>query len=330
VFRAVGSGGGGFLRELLDAQEDDDADGDAAPPPRPAPPRASNRAPGPHAKPDHAPPPVLPAAPPKRRVSALLTADDEAFVRGGGRIVLAIGDTYGPLQIRTAHDASMHKVFPLWPGLDTISMPAPRTLLGPETLRRAHTIYTAGDAGPAVARLVIGSGDVILTAQPELFTNASIGSAKSLGFLAALADTRQVWFDETAHGLARDAGLLDLLKEWRLGPFLLLLLVAGAALFWRDARRIGSAEEEDRDTRSEAVDLVRALGALYDRSLSNRHALALYRDALARSVAAATGLRGEPLQQRVAEMTGGLAIDGDAFDAQLAVLNDAFRSLERG
>lgn len=309
VFRA-GAFGSGFatLQQLLGARGDgnDEDGGDGAKPQsRTKPPLAK--------KPKH-----------RERVVPLLSVDEEEFVRRGGRLVLAIGGKYGAFDVRGASGGTpMRKVFPLWPGLDTIDMPEPRTLTGAEPLRRAHTLYAVNDA-PAVARIAIGSGDVIVLAQPELFDNQHLASKSHLGLLNALAAQRPAYFDETLHGLASGGGALDLLKEWRLGPFLLLLLAIAAATFWRYGRRVGEPEDDYRETRSEAVDLVRALGALYDRSMSDRHALALYRDALSRTVAATSGLRGEQLQKRVAALTDGLEIRGADFAAELATLNQAF------
>ena len=263
-------------------------------------------------------------------VTPLLNADEEEFVRRGGRLVLAIGGQYESLDVRNATGGKpMRKVFPLWPGLDSLAMPEPRLLAGAETLRHAHAIYTVNDA-PAVVRIAIGGGDVIVLAQPELFDNQHIAARANLGLLNALAAKRPAYFDETVHGLLAGGGALDLLKEWRLGPFLLLLLAIAAAVFWRYGRRIGEAEDDYRETRSEAVDLVRALGALYDRSMSDRQALVLYREALSRTLAATTGLRGEQLQKRVTQLTGGMQINGDQFAEQLAKLNEAFASISIG
>jgi hypothetical protein len=312
VFR-LGEFGSGFatLQQLLNGSaEDDEDDGDAGS-------KRQSRAKPPAKKRKH--PPLTP----------LLNDDEEEFIRRGGRLVLAIGGRYASLDVRNAGGKSMRKVFPLWPGLDAIAMPEPRLLAGAETLRRAHAIYTVDDA-PAVARIAIGSGDVLVFAQPELFDNQHIAARPNLELLNALAAKRPAYFDETIHGLLSGGGALDLLKEWRLGPFLLLLLAIAATVFWRYGKRIGEPEDDYRETRSDAVDLVRALGALYDRSMSDRQALALYRDALSRTVAATSGLRGEQLQKRIAQLTGGMQINGDRFAEQLAKLNEAFASIATG
>lgn len=313
VFR-FGKFGSGFatLQQLLNgsAQSDDDEaeDGDAPKPGRAKPPRPRTRP----------------------RTTPLLNADEEQFVRDGGRLVLGIAGRYASLDVRNAGRQAMHKVFPLWPGLEAIAMPQPRSLAGAETLRRAHAVYVVDDV-PAMTRIAIGSGDVIVLAQPELFDNEHLATRTNAGLLHALAANRPAYFDETIHGLVAGDGALDLLKEWRLGPLLAILLALTALLFWRHGRRVGEAEDDHRDTRSEAVDLVRALGALYDRSMSDRQALVLYREALSRTVAATTGLRGEQLQKRVAQLTGGMEITSESeFAPLLAKLNEAFASLSIG
>jgi hypothetical protein len=278
-----------------------------------------------------------PGKPRLRIAKSLLTADEEDFVRGGGRLVLAIGGMYGPLDVRDVSEKKMTKVFPLWPGLESISMPAARTLVGSDVLRHAPALYVAAEV-PAMARLPIGRGDVILTAQPELFENEHIGSSKSLALLSALAGwQRPVYFDETVHGLEGGGGMVDLLRQWNLGPLLLLLLLVAGALLWRHGRRVGEPEDDYRDTRSDAVDLVASLGALYDRAMTDGEALALYHQALSRSVAAHTGLRGEALHKRVADLTGNLSVswkheqlDRETFHRRLTTINDAFRRVERG
>ncbi len=275
---------------------------------------------------------------PRLRIAkSLLSADEENFVRDGGRLVLAIGGMYGPLDVRHSAEKTMTKVFPLWPRLESVSMPEPRVLAGSDVLRYAPALYVVGDA-PAMARLAIGRGDVILTAQPELFDNEHIGSGKALALLSALAGRRRpVYFDETIHGLESGGGMIDLLRQWNLGPFLLLFLIVTAALFWRHGRRIGNAEDDYRDTRSDAVDLVASLGALYDRAMTDGEALKLYHQALTRSVAAHTGLRGEPLHKRVADLTSNQNVswkherlDRESFARQLMMINHAFRRVERG
>lgn len=256
-----------------------------------------------------------------------MTEDEYAWLRRGGRMVLAIGGTYGALDTRGTTAKRATKVFPIWSGIDAIELPEGRTLAGDVVLHNAHTLF-ALDGKPAVSRIRIGDGELILLAAPELFTNEHV--AKNLALLVALAGGRPAYFDEVVHGLRSDAGVLELLKEWRLGPFLLLVLVVLATLFWRRGRAVGPPENEFRDRRSEAVDLVASLGALYDRSMSNDEAIARYHHELTRAVAANTGLRGDPLHKRVADLAGDVhrPVDEAEFRDLLHRLNESFRRLE--
>ncbi|HEY6137716.1 MAG TPA: hypothetical protein VI670_08130 [Thermoanaerobaculia bacterium] len=265
-------------------------------------------------------------------VTPLLTDEEDAWVRAGGRLVIASDKRFESLDVGDAASKAAKKVFPLWPGIDTLHLPESRTV-GGEALRNGHTVYAAGDKS-VVARIADGAGDIIVFGVPEALDNEHL--AKNLPFLVALTGgARRVYFDETIHHMATGEGMLALLKEWRLGPFLLLLLIVTATIFWRGGARIGAPDDEFRDTRSEAIDLVGSLGALYDRSMTKGEALAAYHRELTRAVAASTGLRGEALHKRVGEMTGGAGpawkhqqLSEEEFRRMLTSLNAAFARIQ--
>lgn len=264
-------------------------------------------------------------------VTPLLSDEEDAWVRAGGRLVIASEKRFQSLDVGDATNKAAKKVFPLWPGIDTLHLPESR-VVGGEALRNGHTVYAADDKS-VVARIADGAGDVIVFGVPEALDNQYL--AANLPFLVALTGgARRVYFDETIHGMATGEGMLALLKEWRLGPFLLLLLIVTATIFWRGGARIGVPDDEFRDTRSEAIDLVASLGALYDRSMTKGEALAAYHRELTRAVAASTGLRGEALHKRVSEMTGGVGpawkhqqMTNEEFQRMLTSLNAAFARL---
>ncbi len=263
-------------------------------------------------------------------VTPLLNDEEEAWVRGGGRLVVASHAHYGSLDVADAPAKLAKKVFPLWPGLDTLDLPESRAV-GGDALRNGHAVYVADDK-PVVARIADGAGDVIVFGVPEAFDNEHI--AKSLPFLVALtAGTRRVYFDETIHGMSTGEGTLALLKEWKLGPLLLLLLIVAVTIAWRGGTRVGIPDDEFRDTRSDAIDLVAALGALYDRSMTKAQALAAYHRELTRAVAASSGLRGEALQKRVSDLTAGAVppkteVTNEEFQSMLTTLNQAFGRIQ--
>ena len=278
-------------------------------------------------------------AKPAKGRDSLLTPAEEEFVRGGGRLILA-SDAPGR-SLNTRHDAGTvaTKVFSIWPEIDKLSLPEPRGLAARSLTRGMHTLFAAnGEA--VVARIEIGAGDLLVIAVPELFENENIAVDNHLALLMALTNAgnghRPIYFDELVHGMASDDGVLALLTEWRLGPLLVLGAIAALLTFWRNSKRIGPAEDEDRDRRSDAVDLVASLGALYGQSMSSAQSIVLYHEALERSVAAQSGLRGDALHRRVAELTHGASLPAvgenlpaHAFHRHLTIINDAFRTLER-
>jgi hypothetical protein len=292
----------------------------------------------PHAEETPAPPPPL------------LTAGEETWVRGGGRLVLALDSSYGPLEVETIEGKliPVRKVFPLWPGVSEIR-PTSHLALGGPALAGFHSVALTG-AAPVIARETVGSGDVILLSCPEVFDNHHLGLGHHLALLEALAGGRAgrpVFFDERAHGLGDDAGVTGTLGAWGLGPLLLLALLATGAAFWRAAVRIGAPDREDRDTRSDAVELVDSLADLYDRALGRGDAIRLYHESFVHSVAAETGLRGAALEARARELVEQVDpfepvpalseatetspkndLPRDRFDRALRTLNEAFRRLQ--
>jgi len=239
--------------------------------------------------------------PPRPRERALVTDAEDAFLRRGGRMVIASHTGLLPAGTPTTTEAT--KVFPIWPGVDELAVPDKTSALL-ELRPRMHALFVAGNR-VIVARERIGEGDLFVVSWPELFQNQNLARASHLAFLVALAGKRPVYFDETVHGIVGGDGALQLMKEWNLGPFLVMLAVVAVLVFWRGGRRVGPPEGDARETRSEAVDLVHSLGALYRGVTTSDEALSLYYDALTRTVAHTSGLRGDALRKRVDDLTRG-------------------------
>lgn len=274
------------------------------------------------------------------RSAPLLTDAEEAWVRGGGRLVLGVNESYGPLELAPIQGKiSVRKVFPLWPGVTELAPEASAALAG-DPLAAGHAVFLIGEA-PVVSRLPVGSGEVILLSIPEILQNSRLGQAQHLAFLESLSglpEGRPVLFDERAHGLGDTAGLFETLGSWGLGPLVLLAGLAAAAALWRAAVRIGPPERDDRDTRSDAVELLDSLADLYDRALQRGDAIRLYHESFVHAVAAETGLRGPALEARargLLDAEGGFEppaagedLPRDRFDRMLRALNQAFRRLQ--
>jgi hypothetical protein len=256
--------------------------------------------------------------PPRPKERPLLNDAEDAFVRGGGRMVL--GAHMGLLASGTPSEKKAVKVFPVWPGVDALEV-AEITSSFVELRPRMHAVFVAGDH-VIVARERIGEGDLYVVAWPEIFQNEHLAKAQHLALLVALAGKRPVYFDEVLHGIVSGDGALELMKQWNLGPFLVMLCAIALLIFWRAGRRVGPPEDDHREIRSDAIDLVRSLGALY-RDVTTRHeALKLYHDSLTRTVAHTSGLRGDALRKRVDDLTGGRR----TMDA----INEGFQKLQRG
>lgn len=263
---------------------------------------------------------------PDRDSSAMLLTDaEDAFVRAGGRLVLAV-----PGQ---AAKGAARKVLPLLPGVRELHAPEPRTLAA-AALVDAQPVFER-DGAPSLARRALGAGEVWLLAEPELLLNRSLGEADHLALLAALAGAgRPVVLDELVHGLRDETGVLELLRRWGLAPALLAGALALCAVFWRGAVTVGPAADPDRDTRSDAVELIDSLAALYRRALSPGEALHLYRARLRQEIALRKGASERVAEALLPQYAEGLdlppqtgRISAARFRSQLAVLVRAFERL---
>jgi hypothetical protein len=269
----------------------------------------------------------------------LLSPDEEAWVRGGGRLVLAFAGLYGSGHTEELQGKQpVRKVFPLWPGVANLVPPTARSLDLP-ALPGGHAVFLAGES-PLVVRQALGAGDVIFLATPEIFQNPHLGQAHHLALLEALAgvpERRPVLFDERAHLLDDSGGILDMLAGWGLGPLLLLGLIATGAAFWRSAKRLGPPEREERNDlegRSDAVELLDSLADLYDRALQRGDAVFLFYESFMHTVAVETGLRGKALEERSKALLDGYVpvkseeLSRERFDEALRKINQAFRRLQ--
>ncbi len=275
-----------------------------------------------------------------KRATPLLTEGEEAWVRAGGRLVLGLDRFYGPLwveEVDKKKKLAVRKVFPLWPGLADLQ-PDERMVLGGPALAGAHAVVLDGEA-PIVVRIPLGAGEVFLLSCPEILQNGLLGKGHHLALLEALAGVaagRPVRFDERAHGLGDASGVAETLGDWGFGPLLLLAMLGAAATVWRAGVRIGPPDRDDRESRSEAVELLDSLADLYDRALDQADALRLYRESFVQTVAAETGLRGPALEARAQQLlaaAGGSEpaandLSRGRFDRVLATLNQAFGRLQ--
>jgi hypothetical protein len=267
---------------------------------------------------------------------ALLTPAEEAWVRGGGRLVLGLDGDYGPITVSAGSRAEpVRKVFPAWPELQRLVGEGPPAKLGGPPVDAGQTLFASG-AAPALVRLAPGRGEVFLLALPAALENGRLRQGDHLRLLEAMAGSgRPVFFDEWAHGHGEDPGLLALLLGWGFGPSFAFGALAFALLVWRGRTRVGAPEAAPPETRSEAVDLVESLAQLYGRALTRRDAIALHVEGLRSTAALRTGSRGEALERRLRELLGGTLADSGGtteltkaqFQRGLHAVNEGYRRL---
>lgn len=234
-------------------------------------------------------------------MSAADQAVDDAWVARGGRLVLVIDRAFGDFEIVTGGlGPRVARSFP-WGGAWRYRPIPPRGLAGSEALALGHTLYAVG-AVPLAVRRLVGAGEIFVFASPEAFSNAGLARADHLAILAELAGERPVFFDETSHGTARGARVLAVLGRWGLAPAFAALGLVALLYLWRAASRLGPAERDPGESRSDAVDLVDSLADLYGRALTGKDAVALYAEGLARTVAVETGAPEAAARERAREL----------------------------
>lgn len=258
--------------------------------------------------------------PSDREVTSPIAPEEEDFVRAGGRLVLSPGCARGITCTERVEMEESTKVFPIWPGVDAVVLSDPKTFI-PGAMGRCHSILNTGTRSQ-VCREVIGRGEIIRVASPEILLNSGIGEGDHLLLVESLIQNRaRVFIDERVHGLGASPGLTHLLiSEWRLGPSLVLGALAFALWLARGRSSIGPRMRADQAERSEAVDLVDSLGALFSRAVSELEALRLYRKTLEREDA---WLRRKGRSVDIAD----IVVPPGSFESRLEHMNSIFRRI---
>jgi hypothetical protein len=264
--------------------------------------------------------------------AGLLLVQEARFIAAGGRLVLAVNESYGPLKVEPSKGAPLEKVFLALPGVEALEPLSELGLAGPGLLDSV-AVFERGPV-PVLARRAIGKGELWLLSAPELFFNARLGERDNLVLLVALAGQgRPVLFDESVHGLFNQPGVLDMLRRWGFGPALVLLALFGGVWFWRRAVTLGPPGVF-RDVRTESVDLVHAVAQLYQRALRPQDALALHHGRLVHDIQLRQGLGPEAAAEKARQFTEGWeppaaskSLSSAEFQGHLDVLNRAIRRL---
>lgn len=162
----------------------------------------------------------------------------------------------------------------------------------------ATRVRTAGlgswrseDAQPGTGELIVtrplGSGEVLLLADPSAIQNGYLADSDNAGFALALAGEpgRPVQFAEGLRGSGRGLGAIP--GPWKLA----LALLALAALAWLLAavRRIGAPDGGGLQAAPPRVDYVDAIGSLLSRSGGERELTEAMRAAAGREITRRSG-----------------------------------------
>ncbi|MFC1587284.1 hypothetical protein ACFL54_03145 [Planctomycetota bacterium] len=125
------------------------------------------------------------------------------------------------------------------------------------------------DSYPVVAEIPCGQGHVVFIADFFSISNAGIGKADNVMFLAKMMahyhpEGGVVLFDEYHHGVKNDQGIVALMKKYALHFLLLQAAVLLGVSFWRYFPRDGEAIEEEIEHVRNTGSYVASAASLYE------------------------------------------------------------------
>lgn len=179
------------------------------------------------------------------------------FVRSGGHLVVSVGNRdrqsrfegqQAGLDTRSArteaeiryHQQSIthhhdKRAFNTFADDDLVTESLPRYNAGVFELLSANwTVLFHSNNDPTIVRRELGDGQLTFVSESFALSNEGLLGEPSTDFIRwLLADRHQVLFDETHHGIRTGGSITGLLRQYRLTPLYLSLIVVGLLVVWR-------------------------------------------------------------------------------------------------
>jgi len=173
-------------------------------------------------------------------------------------------------------------------------------------------------AGTAVvARKQLGEGWIFVVSDPHTISNAGIGEAGNLAFYsgiisASLSAGGVVLFDDLHAGRGSGRGIVAYARKSGFLPALMLIGLLLICALWRAGSRLGVVlPARDRRSSRPSIEMVYAVGSLYDRAGLVHHALDVLAQRLRRRVEHRAGVpwEGQPMAQWIERELGAQALE---------------------
>ena len=184
-------------------------------------------------------------------------------------------------------------------------------------------------AGQAVlARSMLGSGEVVVVADPFTLSNEGLSEGANLDLYTGLISSSVgehgvVLFDDLHAGAPADRGIVAYARRSGFLPTLLLALMLVLLYLWRAGSRLGSVLPAlDRRSGLASAQMVSAVGSLYERAGLAGHALEVLATRLSEEVELRSGV---PLADAAA--SGGARELGNEVVDELSGLHDGLAQL---
>jgi hypothetical protein len=208
----------------------------------------------------------------------------------------------------------------------TAVLPEPQTLAGSLSLagrgglgpndRDVDPLFAVAGAA-VVVRKQVGAGWVFVVSDPHTISNAGIGEAANLvfysGLIAASLSARGVvMFDDLHAGAGTGQGVVAYARKSGFLPSLMLILLLLICALWRAGSRLGAVlPAPDRRSSRGNIEMVYAVGSLYDRAGLVHHALDVLARRLRRRVEHRAGVPwdGDPMAHWIEVELGAQALE---------------------
>ena len=177
-------------------------------------------------------------------------------------------------------------------------------------------------SGALVTSEQVGSGELLLLADPTPVENAYLSTADNAAFALALAGPgHRVAFAEGVHGFGASRGVSAIPTRWK---YALVMLGLGAVAFvWSRARRFGPPDRVARNLPPARSEYVRALSQTLERTRDREHALAPMQQWTRDRLTARAALRADATDEEISHAAEALGCTDLEVGALLApVTND--------
>lgn len=136
-----------------------------------------------------------------------------------------------------------------------------------------RVLYTREEK-PVLIERSYGKGSIVLCSDSFFVSNEAMKRERYPNLLSWLCGThRKIVFDETHLGISKNPGIVRLLRQYGLAPFLMSLIVLALLAIWKQAARLMPVYEEEKASVDAGKDAFTGFTNLLHRNIPHDHIL---------------------------------------------------------